>query len=333
MQQPNTTEIVFDRETRKLTAPSFKYIAQARLMQASHMALSYCGYLGISRVHGMVNSVLKPATDTVVVEQSWRFRFPSNDYYWNRLLDAGWDYEPEIDFVLQKLADVPFTFLDLGANFGFWSSRVGCGCYSEHNSIAVEASSYCLPILLKNTTGTRYPVNTHHRAIDEVSGRELKLFGQRHAGCSIDGQWYGASTEVANVIQTVAIDDLLAQEDVNPVDQPVIVKLDVEGVELRAMKGGTLTANGKSLWLIEDAEFGTVSDAVLYAQDELAMTLYLFKDDEITKLSSLDELRAIKSKGSRLQGTGINLIATSSQFWIDAISGLNKQKIANPVAK
>lgn len=333
MQQPDTTEIVFDRETRQLTASSLKSVAQARMMQASHMALSYCGYLGISRVHGMVNSVLKPSTDTVIVEQSWRFSFPSNDYYWNRLLDAGWDYEPEIDFVLRKLADVPFTFLDLGANFGFWSSRVGCGFYGEHKSITVEASSYCLPILTKNTTGTRHPVNVHHRAIDEVSGRELKLFGQRHAGCSIDDQWYGASTEVANVILTVAIDDLLAEEDVDPVDQAVIVKLDVEGVELRAMKGGTRTASGKSLWLIEDAEFGTISDAVLYAHDELDMTLYLFKNGEIAKLSSLDELRLMKSKGSRLQGTGINLIATSSQFWIDAISGLNKQKIANPVVK
>ncbi len=57
----------------------------------------------------------------MIVEGSWKFRYPSNDYYWNRLLDAGWHYEPEIDSVLRKFANLPFVFIDLGANFGFWS--------------------------------------------------------------------------------------------------------------------------------------------------------------------------------------------------------------------
>ncbi len=321
MNEQNREDIVFNRLTRTLTVTDMRSAAQVRILQLTHRALAPLGYLGISRVHGAINAILRPQSDTMIVEGSWKFRYPSNDYYWNRLLDAGWHYEPEIDSVLRKFANLPFVFIDLGANFGFWSSRMAIGLYGQHNTVAVEASNHCLRILQRNIEGARWPVRVYHRAIDEVSARRLNLFGTRHAGLSIDESWYGASSTMANIVETISIDDLFANEGIDSVATPTIIKLDVEGVELRALKGAKNTIAGQSLWLIEDAEKRTVSQAVRHAVDDLGMTLHLIESDKIRRVESLDEVYELKRRQTAIQATGLNLIATSSNYWLETIRG------------
>lgn len=312
-------QIVFNRETRLLQTPDWKSALQARAMQISHRALAPLGYLGVSRIHNAINRFLRPRTDTLIVEKEWSFRFPSNDYYWNRLLDGRWDYEPEIEFVLRSFSKIPFVFVDLGANFGFWSSRVGSGRYGNHLSIAVEPSDYCVAILTENTANSLHAVRVWHRAIDAVSGRQLNVYGQRHAGFSIDQDWYGASRDVVNTVETISIDELLDRESVDSFKTPTIIKLDVEGVELRALQGGSRTVGGASAWLIEDADLGGASPAVEHAYNELGMRLFNVSERRIREISSLSEVRELKAHGHRLQGGGVNLFGTRSSIWLKAV--------------
>lgn len=311
-------EIVFDRASGALDAPDGRARLQARLMRYSHQALAPFGYLGISRVHGALNALLRPDTDTVVAEGPWRFLFPSGDYYWNRLLDPSYDYEPEIGRALAQFADVDFTFVDLGANFGFWSSKVAAGLYGEHRVVAVEASSYCLGILQRNLAERDAAV--HHRAIDESSGTQIALFGgPRHAGQSIDESWSGASHEVVDRIETISIDDLVALEGIDPEVTPLVVKLDVEGVELRAFRGARRTVAGQSLWLIEDAAPNDVSPATVFARDELGMHMFIDDGKRLTELTSWEQLVAYKRTLTAFQAAGVNLLASASPSWIDAL--------------
>src|SRR5690606_15241801 len=126
---------------------------QARMMQAACAALAPVGLYGISRLHRAMNAVLKPKTITCIKGDGWVFRYPSGDDYWNRMLGAGFEYEPEIDYVLRTFSHLPWALLDLGANFGYWSARAGGGVYGERRTIAVEASAYCLDLLRQNAAG------------------------------------------------------------------------------------------------------------------------------------------------------------------------------------
>jgi len=324
MVEMTTPLITFDRATDRLWSTGGASLLQPRAMQLSHRMLAPAGYLGISRLHAAINKALRPHSDTMIVEREFRFVFPSNDYYWNRLLDSSWSYEPEIDAYLSMMASTPWFFIDLGANYGYWSARVGSGMYGPHPSIAVEAAAATFLVLERNTRNLPQPVALYHRAIDAVSGSEVVLYGERHAGLSIDKSWYGASSKVANQVETISIDDLLSAERVDPAVVPVLVKLDVEGVEMRALQGAERTLDGQSVFLIEDAEKGEVSDAVRWLFERPEMTLFLFKRGQFAELRELDEILSIRARESKWRGVGLNLVATASPIWKDAMSKTQK---------
>lgn len=321
MNETLNKELIFDRDTSKLSAPNFKSLLQARLMQASMIALTPLRHLGISRLHAAINVLLKPDTFTIVTEGLSKFRYPSADYYWNRLLMPGWNYEPEIDLFLRRTATIPFVFLDMGANFGFWSERVGAGCYGEHKVIAVEASEYSLQILEANVKSAYPAVKVIHAAVEAESGKRIPIFGERHAGFSIMKDWPGASPNIINEVETISIDDLLEHEKIDAQNTPVVVKLDIEGAELLALKGGLCSISGDSIFLLEDADKTDISDAVRFAHDILGMSLYTMDHTGFEHVNSLEQLRKEKAKSSRIGQTGFNLLATSSGFWQDVMAG------------
>jgi FkbM family methyltransferase len=316
----DTPAIAFDRTNRKLDTLDLKSLLQARLMQLSHLALAPIGYLGISRVHAAINKAIRPDSETLILENGARFSFPSGDYYWNRLLDADWQYEPEIHAFLCAASAVPFVFLDLGANFGYWSARVGSGLYGAHRSIAVEPSSTAFAILERNTRRLAHPVAIYQRAIDTVSAKKVLLYGDRHAGCSIDQSWLGVSSNQVNEVETISIDDLLAAEQIDGSRTPVLIKLDVEGVEGRALAGASQAMQGQTAFLIEDAEKHGVSEAVRHLSVDLGMSLYRYDRGAFQEVRGLDELAALKTRQSSLQVVGLNLLAASSPVWKNLIS-------------
>jgi FkbM family methyltransferase len=316
---PVMNTISFDRTSRKIEAGDLKSLMQVRLMQLSHRALEPIGYLGISRVHAAINKAIRPTSDTLILEKGIRFSFPSNDYYWNRLLDATWQYEPEIDAFLRAASAVPFVFLDLGANFGYWSARVGSGLYGSHRSIAVEACAASFAVLERNTQALSQPVAIYHRAIDAISGKKVVLYGKRHAGFSLDQTWNGPSDKV-NEVETISIDDLLAAENVDIKEIPVLIKLDVEGVEDRALAGAARAIGGQSAFLIEDAEKNAVSEAVRHLYVDLGMSLFRFDRGSFYEIRSLDEIKSLKARQSSVQSVGLNLVAISSPVWKSVIS-------------
>ena len=78
------------------------------------------------------------------------FTFDVGDFYWNRLAYDGFDYEPELRKLLELFRDIPFTFLDCGANFGFWSVLVASKGLGGHRVLAVEASPRTIEGLKRN---------------------------------------------------------------------------------------------------------------------------------------------------------------------------------------
>lgn len=313
-------EIVFDRQSGHLAASDRSSWLVARALQAVHRLLAPFRYYGISRAHGVVARLANPKCITVIKEGLWKFSFPSRDYYWNRLLDSSWHYEPEIDSLLRWLSDVPFVFVDLGANFGYWSTRIGAGLYGNHRSIAVEPSEQCFKILTRNTTGL--PVGLHRRAIDEKSGEKVLLYGERHAGFSINRDWHGASERAVNEVESISIDDLLRAEGVESPETPVLIKLDVEGVELRALSGAKRTINGSSLFVIEENSAPGRGEALRYATEDLGMTLFAVEDGRLVELVAAGDLAACKARHRRSGSSALNIVATKSPIWLAKLRSL-----------
>lgn len=262
--------------------------------------------------------------DMMVTEGEFRFRFPANDYYWTRLLDSKYEYEFEIDGFLRTMQDRAFVFVDLGANFGYWSARVAAGLYGRREVIAVEASSSSFEVLCQNLKSYKATASTFRYAVADRSGAEVMLFGDRHAGFSIDPHWRGASSRVADVVVTATLDDVLHEAGVDPSATPLVVKVDVEGAEKQVLCGATSTINGPSVFLMEDAtQPGNVSDAIRYAHEHLGMRFYVRVGDSLRRLSDLYEIQDLKRRRSRVQQAGINLIATASAMWRNALDDLS----------
>mgnify|MGYP002382820729 CR=1 FL=1 len=138
---------------------------------------------------------------------------------------------------------------------------MGSGTYGQHLTIAVEASNAVLPVLARNIEDLKNEVRMHHRAISNETGVKLTLYGDRHAGFSINDQWYGASKTAANEVEAITIDGLLAIEGIDYARHPVLVKLDVEGAELKAVRGAAKLLEGQSAFIVEDVEKDDCSDA------------------------------------------------------------------------
>jgi hypothetical protein len=86
----------------------------------------------------------------VHLNEDSRFAFDLRDPYWARLLASGFTYEPEIEDVLRAFADLPYTFVDAGANLGYWSVLATSLELGAHRSIAIEAASGTFERLLGN---------------------------------------------------------------------------------------------------------------------------------------------------------------------------------------
>jgi hypothetical protein len=100
-----------------------------------------------------------------------------------------------------------------------------------------------------------------------------------------------------------------------------LIKLDVEGVEIAAIKGGTRLLQGDSVLLCE--EHGndpdhTVSRYIL-EQTPLRLIVYDPNSHRLETVTELSILNRIKVSSH----VGYNVIATASAFWQGRIDALN----------
>jgi hypothetical protein len=68
------------------------------------------------------------------------FEFPYGDGYWSKLLNRTYHYEDELELLFKDSADVDYTLLDCGANYGYWSVLVSSKPFGSHKAIAIEPS-------------------------------------------------------------------------------------------------------------------------------------------------------------------------------------------------
>ena len=238
---------------------------------------------GAGRVTALIGRLLGASTDIVGPIHSGRamLQVSINDGYWVPTL-MGRRYEPEIQEVLEQVLDDNSAFLDCGANVGYWSLFAWNHLPRPRWIVAVEASSLVFQRLTMNRDLNGASFECVNAAIWSTAGEELDLATdmQKHSWGSVDERTKDLLSESGFQVTQVGTEtiDALVRPLV-PAPARVVLKLDVEGVELQALQGAADTLNGDCVVLFEEHGNPEVSEVArfLEARDYIVKRL---ADDE-----------------------------------------------------
>jgi FkbM family methyltransferase len=193
-----------------------------------------------------------PGLISAVLNEDARFIFPESDSYWCPSVTVGNGlYEPEIDWLMHRAIEKPYAMLDCGANMGYWSVLASSEPYGRHVVVAIEAARANCELILRNAKANGDRFLTLHRAVYDESGKRARLYGRRHYGKSLRMDWHPDDTAQVEEVETITIDDA-ADRYVPNRKYPMLLKIDVEGAEIEAIRGARRLANEGALVIYED---------------------------------------------------------------------------------
>ena len=306
--------IQFDRSNGALHgANAWERLAALAFSSGSKIASNF-SHRGYNMCANLLRKTLPERDIEIKLNSHATFAFPYGDGYWSKLLNRSYCYEDELELLFRASVDVDYTLLDCGANYGYWSVLVSSPPYGSHKAIAIEPSAQNFPKLANNArlNGNRF--ETLKCAIGAARG-VARLSGTKHEAFSIVGD-----QQDGEEVPVIALDDLLDEGRVSA-DGKYLIKLDVEGVEIDAIRGGRRLLQGDSVILCE--EHGndpkhTVSRFIL-EQTPLKLIVYdpaSCRMETVTELSILDRIKVSAH-------VGYNVFGTASAFWQDKIQAMN----------
>jgi FkbM family methyltransferase len=306
--------IQFDRASGALEGANLWERTAAVALSAGSKISSHFSHRGYIGCANLLRKTLPARNIAIKLNPDATFEFPYGDGYWSKLLNLSYRYEDELELLFRDSADVDYTLLDCGANYGYWSVLVSSKPFGSHKAIAIEPSGQNFPKLANNArvNGNRFELMKC--AIGATRGT-ARLSGTKHEAFSIAG-----SQSDGEEVPVIALDNLLDDGKV-AASGKFLIKLDVEGVEIEAMKGGARLLQGDSVILCE--EHGndpqhTVSRYIL-EQTPLKLIVYDPRSNRLEIVNDLSILDRIKVSTH----VGYNVFGTASAFWLDRINALN----------
>jgi len=150
---------------------------------------------------------------------------------------GGW--ESHIEKYIVENMPVDGVFLDVGANLGFFSLLAANKMQEDRSSgrvIAVEANPVVLPYLMASIveSGLEHRIDVIPYAASNNSGlaQMQENFGNNLGGVPMKDVRTFVPSKDRRLVPTVELDDILA--DLTRLD---LVKMDIEGAELKAIEG------------------------------------------------------------------------------------------------
>ena len=306
--------IQFDRASGALEGVNaWERVAAMALTLGSKVGANF-SHRGYNMCANLLRTTLPERGIQVKLNPDAIFEFPYGDGYWSKLLNRTYHYEDELELLFKDSADVDYTLLDCGANYGYWSVLVSSRPFGSHKAIAIEPSGQNFPKLANNAriNGNRF--EAMKCAIGAARGT-ARLSGTKHEAFSIAGDQSGGEE-----VPVIALDNLLDDGKIASGGK-FLIKLDVEGVEIEAIKGGARLLKEDSVLLCE--EHGndpkhTVSRFIL-EQTPLKLIVYDPNSNRMETVKELSILDRIKVSSH----VGYNVFGTASAFWQDRIDALN----------
>lgn len=245
----------------------------------------------------------------VEVEGGRYFRVGMHDGYWLAPLLRDGVYEPEVGYLIELLISPKSLFIDCGANLGYWAVQAGRWIEDPIRIVAIEPSPYVFELLVANSRINAPGFRCLQAAAWSQSEQALAFSSHatRHA-------WGSGDEEVRKTlegsgfsevhVQTVTIDKVF--REVEREFQEVLIKLDVEGSEIKALEGARQTIQ-KSCVIYEEHGREARSDVTAWFLNEGNAVFYCSSEGRIVQIDTVTEADAIRSDRSR----GYNFVSAS----------------------
>lgn len=273
-------------------------------------------YRGLFDFCRVIGGLLNNSHALIQIHPKVTLNIAFSDPYWLAYIPIGRTYEPEVERVIAAFSDESITFIDAGANLGYWAIL---GSRNERWTVyAVEAAQRTFERLCQSISLNDAKLTPLHNAVSDESNKEVMIAVSEafHAGTHVvgSGALLRTGKDRLERIGTVSIDDLVNRYSVK---FPIIVKLDVEGQELPALKGATKALQGDALVIYE--EHGSRRDC--------AATKFLLQEGFFVHFLSLNEIVPIKSERDALaymkrDTVGYNFAASKSLWMNRQLCGL-----------
>lgn len=279
------------------------------------------GYRGAGRLFKPL-AMLKPFKETdgtASLGANRHITFPAFDPYWAQYLWTSKPYEPDVEAIFRSLRHVPGKILvDCGANIGFWTVKLSDPAYGFTSFFAVEANPYVFDYLERNVASNGISAVACHAAIAERAGETVLI------DCS-QGHAVGAVGDCGTPVQTISIASLLTSrlKNADGQRQLAIVKLDVEGSEIAAVKGAHGVDDVDLLFVYEDWPRSglTVSEFLL---SEGYSIVGMHTDGEAEHLADLGSIHDFNRRSFPGYHPS-NLVATMSPHLFPAQAGCSRK--------
>ena len=235
---------------------------------------------GASRMRRELWPLLRRPFSVPWLENSHLFLYPGNET--SRSVFVTGRYEPNEFCLLQRILKPGMTFVDAGANMGLYSVFAARRIGPRGTVLAIEPSGREFEILLKNAKlNALSNLRTIHKALsDRVSEVELSVAPLGKSGHNTLGAFaYDTQLDHRERVQTEKLDDIVHSEGLGHVD---LIKMDIEGAEVAALRGAAETLNKfKPVLLIELSDRalqhqGAKSAEVLALLEQHGYRIYCF---------------------------------------------------------
>jgi FkbM family methyltransferase len=306
--------IQFDRASGALEGANLWERSAALALVTGSKISSHFSHRGYNRCANLLRKTLPERNIAIKLNSDAVFEFPYGDGYWSKLLNRSYSYEDELEVLFRDSVDVDYTFIDCGANYGYWSVLVSSKPFGSHKAIAIEPSEQNFPKLANNARVNGGRFEAMKCAIGSSRGT-AHLTGTKHEAFSIAGDQSDGEE-----VPVVALDNLIDDGKV-PASGKYLIKLDVEGVEIEAIKGGSRLLHTDSVVLCEEHGNDREHTVSRYILEKTPLTLMVY-DPQTSRLETIKEL-SILDRIKASTHVGYNVFGTASAFWQDRINVLN----------
>ena len=310
--------IHFDRASGALEGANLWERTAALALATGSKISSHFSHRGYNRCANLLRKALPERDIAIKLNADAVFEFPYGDGYWSKLLNRSYHYEDELELLFRHSAGIDYTLLDCGANYGYWSVLVTSGPFGSHRAIAIEPSSENFSKLANNARVNDNRFELMKCAIGATKGT-ARLSGTKHEAFSIAGGANGGEE-----VPVIALDDLIDDGQISA-DGKYLIKLDVEGVEVDAIRGGPRLLQGDSVVICEEHgnDPGHTVSRFILEQTPLSLIVYdpqSNRMETVTELSILDRIKVSSH-------VGYNVFGTASAFWQNRIDALNADAV------
>jgi FkbM family methyltransferase len=186
--------------------------------------------------------------------------------------------------------------------------------FGARKAIAIEPSSVNFEKLANNAKINAGRFDVMHCAIGATRGT-ARLSGTKHEAFSIAGGGSGGEE-----VSVIALDNLIDDGKVSASGK-YLIKLDVEGVEIEAIKGGARLLQTDSVVLCEEHGNDREHTVSRYILEKTPLNLMVY-DPQTSRLETIKEL-SILDRIKVSSHVGYNVFGTASVFWQNRINALN----------